>query len=52
MCLIDDDNFVIIEVSIVLSFCQQDTVSHQLDLGAFPDLIMETYLITDTLTQG
>ena len=51
MRLIDDDHFVFIEVSIVLSFSQKDTVRHQFDLGLFTDLIVKPDLITNSRAQ-
>ena len=51
MRLIDDDDFVFVQVSIVLSFGQKDTVRHQFNLSLFANLIVESNLITDSRAQ-
>ena len=49
--LIDNDGVVLHQQPILLDFRQQNTISHQLDLGGVADLIVKTHLIADAAAE-
>ncbi|MNR05908.1 hypothetical protein D3C85_1219590 [compost metagenome] len=51
MSLIDDDGVVLGQHAVVLDLRQQDTVSHQLDMGLLAHLIGKAHLVAHVLAE-
>jgi len=49
--LVDDQRVVLIEKAIMLGFCQQNAVGHQLDQAFRPGLVLEPHLVAHRLPQ-